>query len=67
MPGNRYEPQGCVMTILLGVAGAMVTGFILHDLLHWTTSNKFLGSVIGATLGAMLLIWLFRRFGRGTA
>ncbi len=65
MPGNRSEPQGCIMTMLLGVAGAMATGFILHDLLHMTTSNGFIGSIIGATLGAMLLIWIFRRFGRG--
>jgi uncharacterized membrane protein YeaQ/YmgE (transglycosylase-associated protein family) len=65
MPGNRYEPQGCLMTLLLGIAGAMITGFILHDVFHMTTSNGFIGSIIGATLGAMLLIWLFRKFGRG--
>ena len=55
------------MTMLLGIAGAMATGFILHDLLRMTTSGGFIGSVVGATLGAMLLIWLVRKFGRGTA
>lgn len=64
MSGDKKEPQGCLMTMLLGVAGSMLTGFILHDLLGWRTSGSFIGSIIGAALGAMLIIWLLRKFSK---
>lgn len=61
MKGDRSEPKGCVLTILLGIAGSLITGFILRDLLGWRTGGHFAGSIVGATLGAMLLIWLARK------
>lgn len=60
LPGDKMEPKGCIMTTLLGVAGALAAGFIFHNVLHWNTSNHFLGAIIGATLGAMLLILIGR-------
>lgn len=64
MPGEKNEPRGCLMTILLGIGGAMIVGFILHDLLGWRTGGHFIGSIVGATMGAMLLIWMFRKFAK---
>lgn len=62
MPGDKAEPKGCLLTMILGVVGAMVTGFIIKTVLGRQTSDTMLGSIIGATLGAMLLIWLMRKF-----
>jgi uncharacterized membrane protein YeaQ/YmgE (transglycosylase-associated protein family) len=62
MPGNAREPQGCLLTMLLGMAGAVVMGFIA-DLFLGGGSGGLLPSIVGATLGAMFLIWLVRRLG----
>ena len=60
LPGDRREPKGCLMTILLGIAGSLAMGFIVHDVLHSNHFGGFVDSIIGATLGAMLLIWIAR-------
>lgn len=62
VPGDNKEPKGCLYTILLGIGGSVLAGFILHDLLGWQTGGHFIGSIIGATLGAALLIMAFRKF-----
>lgn len=61
MPGNKSEPTGCIMTILLGIAGSVITGYIMRYLLGSTGSGSFIGTIVGATIGAMILIWLLRR------
>jgi uncharacterized membrane protein YeaQ/YmgE (transglycosylase-associated protein family) len=50
-----------LMTILLGVAGSILVGFIM-DLVFGGGGGGLIGSIIGATIGAMLLIFLFRKF-----
>ena len=60
-PGTDREPKGCLMTILLGVAGSILVGFIM-DLVFGGGGGGLIGSIIGATIGAMLLIFLFRKF-----
>lgn len=61
MPGKKHEPQGCIMTILLGIAGSVVTGFLMRLLLGERGGGGFVGTIVGATLGAMLLILIFRK------
>lgn len=61
MPGSAREPKGCLMTMLLGVAGSIVMGFLVQTLLGGGVGG-LIPSIIGATLGAMLLIFLARRF-----
>jgi uncharacterized membrane protein YeaQ/YmgE (transglycosylase-associated protein family) len=57
MPGT--DRMGCVMTILLGIAGSFVGGFVAT--LLWRSSQDefrpagFLMSVVGAFL--LLLLW----------
>jgi uncharacterized membrane protein YeaQ/YmgE (transglycosylase-associated protein family) len=58
MPGDRNEPKGLVMTMLLGVAGSLIVGFVLHRVLGWSTSGNMIGTIIGATAGACGLIWV---------
>jgi uncharacterized membrane protein YeaQ/YmgE (transglycosylase-associated protein family) len=58
MPGTDREPKGCLLTMLLGMAGAIVAGFITSLLF----GDRDGVGIIGATLGAMLLIFLMRRY-----
>lgn len=62
LPGDKSEPKGCLMTVLLGIAGSLAMGFLVHDVLHSTHFGGTIDSIIGATLGAMLLIWIARMF-----
>jgi uncharacterized membrane protein YeaQ/YmgE (transglycosylase-associated protein family) len=57
VPGGDREPKGCIMTMLLGIAGAMVAGFIFQAL--GGSGNV---GLIGATFGAIILILVFRKF-----
>lgn len=46
-------------TILIGVAGALVGGFVLRFLIAMT---GWMSGLVGAVLGAMLLIWLWKTY-----
>jgi uncharacterized membrane protein YeaQ/YmgE (transglycosylase-associated protein family) len=61
MPGR--DPMGFFATILLGLAGAVV-GFLLFTELLGIGDNKAfdLGGLVGAVIGAMILLALYRRF-----
>jgi len=63
MPGSRKEPGGWLLTMLLGVVGAFVGGFAGR--LVGVGASNFLGSVLMATVGAILVIALLRLFDRG--
>ena len=61
IPGDKREPQGFVYTALLGIGGSLLVGFVCHDILHWTTGGHLIGTIVGATLGACILILAFRK------
>lgn len=63
MPGP--DPGGTIITILLGIAGAFVGGYIATLLGMGTVDGFNLGSLVIAIVGAMLLLWVYRRT-RGT-
>lgn len=72
MPGDEHEPQGFIATTLLGLAGALAGFFIFTELLGIGDTEIFdLGGLIGAVIGVMLLLLLYRmvasRSGRGHA
>jgi uncharacterized membrane protein YeaQ/YmgE (transglycosylase-associated protein family) len=56
MPGR--DPGGFIVTMLLGIAGAMVGGFIGRAL-HWYGPNDGAGFFM-SLLGAILLLWIYR-------
>lgn len=58
MPGT--DPGGWIITILLGIAGALVGGFIGQALGFGGVSGFNLGSMLIAILGAILLLALYR-------
>jgi uncharacterized membrane protein YeaQ/YmgE (transglycosylase-associated protein family) len=61
MPGR--DPMGFFATVLLGIAGALVGFFIFTGLLGIGDNDMFdLGGLIGAVLGVMLLLGLYRAF-----
>jgi uncharacterized membrane protein YeaQ/YmgE (transglycosylase-associated protein family) len=56
MPGR--DPGGCIITILLGIAGAFVAGFIGQSLGLSSTSNG--AGFIGAIIGAIIILAIYR-------
>jgi uncharacterized membrane protein YeaQ/YmgE (transglycosylase-associated protein family) len=56
MPGR--DPQGCVITVLLGIAGAVVAGWLGHRL-HWYHSGQGAG-FIAAIVGAVIILFIYR-------
>jgi uncharacterized membrane protein YeaQ/YmgE (transglycosylase-associated protein family) len=59
MPGP--DPGGMVITILIGVAGAFVGGFVGSLVGLGSVSGFNLGSLALATGGALLLLWGHRQ------
>ena len=56
MPGR--DPGGIIVTMLLGIAGAVVAGF-LGRALGWYGPNDGAGYFM-SFLGAVLLLWIYR-------
>jgi uncharacterized membrane protein YeaQ/YmgE (transglycosylase-associated protein family) len=56
MPGR--DPGGCIVTILLGIAGALLAGF-LGNTLGWYKSGQGAG-FIAAIIGAILILFVYR-------
>ena len=61
-PGSDKEPKGCIMTILLGIAGSVIVGFLMELVLGGNTPGGMIGTIVGATIGAILLILGLRKF-----
>lgn len=59
MPGP--DPGGVIVTILLGIAGAFVGGFIATSLGLGSFTGFNLGSMVVAVLGAILLLFVYRK------
>ena len=56
MPGR--DPGGIIVTMLLGIAGALIGGF-LGRALGWYGPNDSAGFLM-SLLGAVVLLWLYR-------
>ena len=59
MPGK--DPGGIIITMLLGVAGAFVGGFLFRAL---GIGGEGPAGIIGAIIGALILLALYRLFTR---
>ena len=59
MPGD--DPGGFFVTILLGLAGALVGFFLFTELLGIGDNKAFdLGGLVGAIIGTMILLGIWR-------
>jgi uncharacterized membrane protein YeaQ/YmgE (transglycosylase-associated protein family) len=60
MPGR--DPGGCIITILLGIAGACLAGWLGH-LVHWYEPGEG-ADFIGAIVGAFIILLIYRMIAR---
>lgn len=75
MPGK--DPGGCIITVLLGIVGSVIGGFIGRALFGYgvgrgdasdLTQPGFLMSLVLAVVGAIILLAIYRLIkGRGTS
>ena len=76
MPGR--DPGGCIVTVLIGIAGAFIGGFIGRYLFGYGTATHgdardlsqpgFLMSLVLAVVGAIILLAIYRLIkGRNTS
>ena len=59
MPGD--DPGGIFITILIGIAGALIGGFLSTALGYGEVTGINLGSVVIATVGSLILLFGYRR------
>ena len=55
VPGK--DPGGIIITMVIGVVGAMIAGFIGRSFGGYQTQGP---SIIASVLGAMLLLFIYR-------
>lgn len=65
MPGR--DPGGCITTMLLGVAGAFLGGFLYEQFLGGSSYMQFdVASMLTAIVGALIILAIYRLIlGRG--
>ena len=56
MPGK--DPGGCIITILLGIAGALIAGWVGHAI-GWYRTGQGAG-FIAAIVGAIVILIIYR-------
>jgi uncharacterized membrane protein YeaQ/YmgE (transglycosylase-associated protein family) len=56
---------GCIADIVVGVAGALIGGFLLGAVFHMTGSVGFWGSIIVAFIGAAVLLSVLKLISGG--
>ena len=61
IPGRQR--MGCLGTMLVGIVGGLIGGFLWVNVLGQNEADGWLGALVIATVGAMLVLLVFR--GRG--
>lgn len=56
MPGK--DPGGCIVTVLLGIAGALLAGFLGQAMGLESAMNG--AGFIGAIVGAFIILFIYR-------
>ena len=65
MPGP--DPGGVLLTIVIGIVGAVIGGFVVNDLLGGPDITGFnLTSIFVATFGSIILLAVYRLVTRRT-
>ncbi len=65
LPGD--DPGGLIVTTLVGIAGAFVGGFVVGILGGAGVTGINIWSILVATLGAVVLLAIYRLFAGGRA
>jgi uncharacterized membrane protein YeaQ/YmgE (transglycosylase-associated protein family) len=61
------DPGGIIVTVLVGMAGASVGGFLVRILGGAGATGLNIWSILVATIGALLLLFLYNLVARRTA
>lgn len=56
----QSEKGGWLSTLVIGLAGSMLGGLVFNIL--GLQANSFIGSLITATIGALVVLYLYYRF-----
>ena len=65
MPGEEHEPGGFIGTMLLGIVGAVIGGWVWNLLLGREGATRIdIASIFVAFVGSMIVIGLLRLFTR---
>lgn len=56
----RDEPRGCLGTLVVGVIGAVIGGWLWTDLLDQPPAGGLLGATVVAVLGSVLVLVVMR-------
>ena len=56
MPGR--DPGGCIITVLLGIAGALLAGWIGHQVGWYGTGER--AGFVAAVVGAFIILLIYR-------
>jgi uncharacterized membrane protein YeaQ/YmgE (transglycosylase-associated protein family) len=59
-PGGSFSLRGFLITTLLGIAGAVVGGYLSSVLFNWDLNAFSLWGFVVAVAGALLLLILYR-------
>jgi uncharacterized membrane protein YeaQ/YmgE (transglycosylase-associated protein family) len=57
--GRRTDPMRIGLTIILGIAGAVVGGYVSSQLFHWDVSTFSIAGFAVAVGGALLLLFIY--------
>ncbi|MEK9646644.1 MAG: GlsB/YeaQ/YmgE family stress response membrane protein [Alphaproteobacteria bacterium] len=63
MPGN--DPGGLIVTIIVGIAGAVIGGFIASAIGFGTVTGFNIRSIVIAAIGAFALLFALRMLKHG--
>ena len=59
--------MGLLWNLLLGIVGALVGGFLINTLLGFGDGEGLIESILVATLGAVLVLWIANKVKEGRA
>ena len=60
MPGNKAEPKGFILTVILGIVGAFVATY-LGQSVGWYAPGESAG-ILGGVVGAAILLFVYGLF-----
>ncbi len=61
VPGR--ERMGCIGTMLVGVIGGLIGGFLWVNVLGQGEASGWLGALVIATIGSILVLFVLRSMG----
>ena len=57
MPGDKTEPKGFILTVILGIVGAFVATF-LGQSVGWYAPGESAG-ILGGVVGAVIVLFIY--------